>query len=297
MSISQVRANYGLRAIGTPSSPTASGNVNLGIQPTTETLTDADVFYAIEALIVGSTSDLVIDLADGDKSGSTSWTSGVAQIETATAAGTITLAGNAEVIVTASGMTGTPKTILVPVALNDTAATWAGKVRAALAADAAVSALFTVGGTTTAISLTRKPLATYTVGAASVPTYPANDTTLNISLDNGTCTGITTAASSANSTAGVLSAGCYVVGDGVDFEGNPLIEIDSVRVSAYMIRNESVSPDSILVSTASTMSDVEITSGGALQLFSSDENNDSQVFAIKVIDLAKTTIIVAGSST
>jgi hypothetical protein len=117
----------------------------------------------------------------------------VAQVETATAAGTITQNGNAKVIVTAAGMTGSPKTIAVAVLLNDTAAVWAGKVRAALALDAAVTALYEVGGTTTAIKLTRKAPA-------------ANDATLNISLDNDTCTGITTAASSADTTAGAISS-------------------------------------------------------------------------------------------
>jgi hypothetical protein len=113
-----------------------------------------------------------------------------AQVETATAAGTITGSGNASVVVTAAGMTGTPKTIAVAVLENDTAAVWAGKVRTALGNDAAVAALFTVGGEGAAIVLTRK-------------TPAANDATLNIALDNGTCTGITTAATSANTTAGV----------------------------------------------------------------------------------------------
>lgn len=113
-----------------------------------------------------------------------------AQVETATAAGTITGSGNATVIVTADGMTGSPKTFDVAVANNDTAAQWAAKVRAVLGADADVLALFTVGGSSATIVLTRK-------------TPAANDATLNISLDNGTCTGITTAASSANTTAGV----------------------------------------------------------------------------------------------
>jgi hypothetical protein len=116
----------------------------------------------------------------------------VAQVETATAAGTITGSGNATVIVTAAGMTGSPKTISVAVVNGDTAATWAGKVRTALAADSAVAALFTVGGSTTAITLTR-----------TSPAGVANDSTLNISLDNGTCTGITTAGTSTNTTAGV----------------------------------------------------------------------------------------------
>jgi hypothetical protein len=75
--------------------------------------------------------------------------------------------------------------------------------------------MFTVGGSTTAISLTR--LATDTVDDLSF--YAANDATLNISLDNGTCTGITTAATSANTTAGVLTSGAKIYDAGVDFEG------------------------------------------------------------------------------
>lgn len=118
----------------------------------------------------------------------------VAQVETATAAGTVTKAGNAAVTVTAAGLTGSPKTIAVPVALNDNAAAIATKIRAALAADAAVAAMFTVGGATDAVILTKKLPA-------------ANDTTLNIAIDDGTgegaSEGVTTAASSANTTAGV----------------------------------------------------------------------------------------------
>jgi hypothetical protein len=114
----------------------------------------------------------------------------VSQAETATAVGTITGSGDATVIVTAAGMTGTPKTLSVAVLENDLPADWAAKVRTALGLDAAVIALFTVGGSGAEISLTR-----------TIPA--ANDATLNISLDNGTCTGITTAGTSADTTAGV----------------------------------------------------------------------------------------------
>jgi hypothetical protein len=124
-------------------------------------------------------SSVVIEPADGTK-----------QVETATAAGTITLAGNASVVVTMAGMANSPKTIAVPVALSDTAAIWAGKVRAALTADVDVAAKLTITGATTAIIATCRAAA-------------ANDATLNIRLDNGTCTGITTAATSANTTAGI----------------------------------------------------------------------------------------------
>jgi hypothetical protein len=113
-----------------------------------------------------------------------------AQVETATVVGTISTAGNATVVVTCTGMTGSPKTIPVAVALNDNAAAVAGKIRTALAADAAVTALFSVGGTGALVLLTRL-------------TAAANIADLNVSIDNGTCAGLTTAASSANTTAGV----------------------------------------------------------------------------------------------
>lgn len=117
-------------------------------------------------------------------------TAGVRQVETATAAGAITGSGNATVIVTAAGMPGTPLTVSVSVASGDSAATWAGKVRTALAADTSVASFFQVSGSTTSIILT-----------ANNPA--ANDATMNISLANGTCTGITAAPTSADTTAGV----------------------------------------------------------------------------------------------
>jgi len=114
----------------------------------------------------------------------------VAQVETATVVGTITGSGDAAVIVTAAGMTGSPKTIQVAVLADDTASVVAGKIRTALGLDAAVIALFNVTGATDKVILTRKAAA-------------ADDVSLNISIDNGTCTGLTTAATSADTTAGV----------------------------------------------------------------------------------------------
>jgi len=116
------------------------------------------------------------------------------QVETATAVGTIGTAGNATVVVTALGMTGTPKTISVAVASADTPTLWAAKVRTALAADSSVNTFFTVSGAGAAIILTA-------INAA------ANDLTMNVSLANGTCTGITAAPTSANTTAGVAPRG------------------------------------------------------------------------------------------
>ena len=118
---------------------------------------------------------------------------GTCQVETATVAGTIGAAGqgNAAVVVTAAGMTGSPVTLAVAVANNDTAAQVAGKIKTAMGLDAGIAAFFTIGGSDAVITLTRK--------AAT-----ANDATMNVSIDNGTCTGLTAAATSADTTAGVV---------------------------------------------------------------------------------------------
>jgi len=116
------------------------------------------------------------------------------------------------------------------VALNDTAAQWAAKVRAALAANATIAARFDVSGTSTAIILTRKPFSTLSDGITSIPIRFANDADLNISLDNGTCAGITPATTSANTTAGVATSGVFIVdGDGKDFEGASLPTIATIQ--------------------------------------------------------------------
>lgn len=120
----------------------------------------------------------------------TGGTAGVKQVESTTAVGTITQTGTIAVVVTAAGMPGSPKTLQVPALNGDTPAQWAQKVRDFLLSDPDVAGFFEVSGATTAIVLTRRVDA-------------ANDGTLNISLDNGTTTGVTTDATSDNTTAGV----------------------------------------------------------------------------------------------
>ena len=118
----------------------------------------------------------------------------VLQVETATAAGTITLAGRAKCTITAAGMPGSPWHVPFDVELGDGAAEIAAALRAALGADEIVPVYFTVSGTGASVVLTAK-----------VPA--ANDTTLNIAIADGegegACEGVTPAASSANTTAGV----------------------------------------------------------------------------------------------
>lgn len=132
---------------------------------------------------------------------------GVQQVETATAAGSVSGDGNASVTITGVDVVGSPLVLAVAVLNGDTASDWATKVRAALNATAAITNFFTVGGSTTAISLTRK-----------VPA--ANDATLNIALATGTATGITAAPTSANTTAGVVGTfPSWVAGDKITIAG------------------------------------------------------------------------------
>lgn len=124
--------------------------------------------------------------------------SAVLQVETATVGGAATADADVIVTVTAAGMTGSPKAINVAVENGDSAATVAGLIRAALAADSAVAALFTVGGSSATVTLTRI-------------TSAANDATINIAIDGtSNTTGVPDAASSANTTAGVYGTyrGC-----------------------------------------------------------------------------------------
>jgi len=103
----------------------------------------------------------------------------------------------------------------VAVANNDTAAQVAGKIRTALAADGDVNDAYDVSGSTTAVVLTVKD-------------YAAYDSTLNISVADGTSSGVTTAATSANTTLGnavgaTLGTVDAISGDDVTLTGNASI--------------------------------------------------------------------------
>ena len=121
----------------------------------------------------------------------------VKQVETATAAGTVSTAGNASVTVT-SALFDAAEVVDVPVELDDDASDIALAIRTALAANANVAADYTVAGTGASVVLTAKVEA-------------ANDTTLNIAIADGSgegaSVGVTTAATSANTTAGVAPGG------------------------------------------------------------------------------------------
>jgi hypothetical protein len=159
---------------------TVSGTgANVVLTARTAAANDATMNIAI----ADTTSSGLTDDATSDNT--TAGVLGVLQVETATIAGTGDV--QCSIVVTAAGMTNSPKTISVTVAHSDTAAQVAGKVRAALALDEDVSDFFTVGGSSTAVSLT-------------VLVDDDYDATMNIASDNDTCSGLTPAATSANTT-------------------------------------------------------------------------------------------------
>jgi hypothetical protein len=154
--------------------------------------------------ITGSGNATVVVTASGmtnsPKTVSVAVIGGTLQVETATVVGTIGAsgAGNASVTVTAAGMTGSPKAISVAVANNDSASTVGGKIRTELNGDSDVTDFFTVSGSGANVVLTAKVKA-------------ANDATMNIAIDNDTCSGLTAAPTSANTTAGVVADTASVV--------------------------------------------------------------------------------------
>jgi len=223
MSITNIRCSFGLSMTGGHTREGVSGSVAIGIGNQAVRLTDSDGGATARIIAHAGSSIPWNFLTNGDDyiAGDT-WTAGTQQVETATAAGAITASGNASVTVTSAGMAGSPLTLSVPVLNGDTASVWAGKVREALAANSVIAARFSVGGTGTAILLERKEEESVTVKEDSYVFTYANDTTLNIALDNGTCTGITTASTSVNTTLGVASSGYKVFNAGISFDGSPV---------------------------------------------------------------------------
>lgn len=117
--------------------------------------------------------------------------SGTAQVETATIVGTITLSGTATFTITSAVVTGSPLAVDVDVLAGDTATVVAAKAAAKLNTVVAIRDTFVVTSNAGALIFTA-------ISSA------ANDATLNVAFTNGTCTGLTPNATSANTTAGVL---------------------------------------------------------------------------------------------
>ena len=219
MNLSNSRAIIGLTSKATPTSTAVNGTVQIGDNSRNISLPDIDVAYCVRAFFAAGAPTFAVNLTTGATTGSTAFVTGVAQVETATAAGTASASGDITITVTSAGMTGSPLAITVPILIGDVAATWATKVRAALTANAVIAERFAITGATTAIILTRKPGQVLTDGTNSVNLFVATDATLNVAIAAGT-TGITSAASSANTTLGTVTSGVHIHdGDAKDFEG------------------------------------------------------------------------------
>lgn len=136
---------------------------------------------------------ITTDIGVTDAATSANTTAGVAavaQVETATAAGSITVEGNLEIIVTGALIVGSPLTLNpVLVHVSEPVNTMATLIRAELNATSAITDFYTVGGATDKIILTAN-------------TAAPNDATLNIDVHNDTSTGYTDAVTSADTTAG-----------------------------------------------------------------------------------------------
>ena len=280
MNLSNSRATIGLTTKATPTSTAVNGSVQLGDNPQTITFPDANVGYSVRAFFAAGAPTFALALTTGHSTGSTAFVTGVAQVETATAAGTCTTSGDVTVTVTSAGMTGSPLAVTVPILNGDTASVWAGKVRTALAANATIAARFTVSGATTAIILTRKPGEVLTADSTSVNLFVATDATLNVAIAAGT-TGITAAATSANTTAGTVTSGVYVLdGNGEDFEG--------VAIPTCV-------PNAVLFANSGTTA-LEIDGGGTLANLDI-EGGSSILFAGGNVLTGETALSIVGSST
>lgn len=236
MSVTNIRARFGLSFTGTATREGTSGTVSIGLGNQDQRITNASQ-GAVARLIIAPSEYVEWDPLNHAALTSETWTAGAAQVETATAAGTATASGNIGVTVTSTGMFSSPLTVPVAIASGDTATQWAAKVRTALAANGHIGARFAIGGSGTAIVLTRKSLATVEADGVEVNFYPANDTSLSIGIADTDTTGITPASTSANTTAGVATAGFKVYGEAVDFEGRPVLEMD--QVWGFDVRNNS----------------------------------------------------------
>lgn len=271
MNLTNPRATFGLNAKATPTKSGTTGTITIGDANESITTDAMQKAVSFDAVIVGSASDLIIDISDLDNTGSTTWTAGVPQVETNTvvAASGCTSNGNMTLVVTSAGMTGSPKNVVVPLttAAHTTAALIATAARTTLSADAAVAARFTISGTGADVVLTRKPTSTYTINGSSVPVYPANDATANLAIPSGL--GVTADSTSTDTTAGVATAGAYCPDlDGTDFEGEPTGGLTNVL--GVFIRNNDSSVATALLTQSTILTDYPIRPSTRFQVATQD---------------------------
>lgn len=213
MIIASALTNNGTSFTASPASSLTTGRVTVGTSAAQQSFATADIGYAISSRLTTSSTTATLDVQTGVCTGSAAFVAGVAQVETATvvAAAGATSSGNCIVTVTGSTLTGSPLAVTIPLTTSaNTATLVASALASGLNANTAIAAKYSVASSGADIILTVK--------ADANGNYLANDGTLNIAIPGGL--GITAAATSADTTAGVVSSGVQVLdGDGKDFEG------------------------------------------------------------------------------
>jgi hypothetical protein len=214
--ITNPRAVYALLATGQHTKTQVANDCEVGVAATNYALTGATKAYCVSATLATAADTLTIDTATGI---ATIGTTPVAQVETATvvAASGATSSGNLAVTVTAARVTGSPLAFSVALVngVDTTATAIAAKIRTAFNANAALVAVYSVGGSGANITLTE-------ISAEN------NDTTLNIAITAGL--GVSAITNSTNTTTGV--GGVKLTnntGDGKDFEGVSIGTLTSVH--------------------------------------------------------------------
>jgi len=219
MAISAAQTITGSNCQGQATSALVSGIVQIGASQTAVQFPTADIGYAIGIEFVASGGTATIDLQSGVATGSAAYVAGTAQVETATvvAASGATSNGNCSLTFTSTATTGSPLTVVVALTTaSNTATLVAAALAAGLAANTAIAAVWTVTSSGANIVITRK-------SDANGYKY-ANEANTNLAIPAGL--GITAAATSANTTAGVVSSGVRITdGDGKDFEGVTLLSM------------------------------------------------------------------------
>ena len=258
MNLTGTEVRVGVTAAANVSSVNATGSVTIGTPVAALVYTDAPTVAYSLRMDIANGETLTLNMQTGAVTGADP---GVLQVETATviAAAGATTAGDATVIVTAANLAGSPLTVSVPLLLTDnTASLVATKIRATLTANSAIASIFTVGGTGADITLTAKIAI-------------SQDDTLNISIANGTCAGITSAPTSANTTVGVLATQAYrisgAVWDESDFEGQPLPAMTKVHCLNIKVLSSS-SEDFVIFSGVETGETLNLDRGSSTLLFS-----------------------------
>jgi len=224
MAITSATAVFGLNCTGTfADTDLQSGTVQIGPSQTQEPLTTATIGYGVKADLTTSGNTLTLDVQTNTASG-TAYVAGTQQVETATviAASGATSNGNCALTFTSAAVTGSPVTVTVALTTaSNTATLVATALAAGMAANAAIAAVWTVTSSGADIIMKR------IVDANGY--YYANEAGTNLAIPGGL--GITAAATSTDTTAGVVTSGTNITVGGAtkDFRGAALTSITTLQ--------------------------------------------------------------------